>query len=115
MAHYAKVVDGVVKNVIVAEQDYIESLPDAAQWVQTSYNTRGNQHPDGRPLRANFAGIGHTYDAQADVFYAPQPFPSWTLNMSTYIWEPPVPSPNVPGQYASFAWDEASLTWVEQA
>lgn len=113
MAHYAKVVNGIVENVIVAEQDYIDNLPDANEWIQTSYNTYGNQHPEGRPLRANFAAIGSIYDSSADVFYASQPFPSWTLNKQTYLWEAPVPNPNVKGEYAFFRWDEATTSWIK--
>lgn len=115
MAHYAKVVNGIVENVIVAEQDYIDTLPDANEWIQTSYNTYGNQHPEGRPLRANFAAIGSIYDSSADVFYAPQPFPSWTLNKQTYLWEAPVPNPNKKGEYSCFKWDEATTSWVKNS
>jgi len=113
MAHFAKVVDGVVSNVIVAEQDYIDTLEDANQWIQTSYNTFGNKHPENRPLRANFAAIGYTYDSEVDVFYAPKPYPSWTLNKSTYLWEPPIPNPNKEGEYSYFWWEEESQQWVD--
>jgi len=81
MSHFAKVVDGKVIEVIVAEQDFIDNLDGT--WIQTSYNTHGNQHPEGRPLRGNYAGIGFTYDDTNDVFYAPQPYPSWSLNNTT--------------------------------
>lgn len=86
MAHFAKVIDGKVTEVIVAEEDF----SDAGQWIQTSYRTYGNQHPEGRPLRGNFAGVGYTYDEVNDVFYAPQPQSSWTLNETTWLWEAPV-------------------------
>ena len=119
MSHFAHVQNGIVDNVIVAEQDFINSgaVGPANEWVQTSYNTRGNVHygQDGQPdggvaLRGNYAGVGYTYDAQNDVFYAPQPFPSWTLNHSTWLWEPPVPYPTDGKLYT---WDEATQNWVE--
>jgi len=111
MSHFAKVVDGKVVQVIVAEQDFFNTFVDSSpgQWIQTSYNTHGNQHPEGRPLRGNYAGIGHTYDATHDVFYAPQPFPSWTLNQTTWLWEAPVPYPT---DGKIYHWDEATKNWV---
>ena len=91
MAHFAKVLDGKVTQVIVAEPEFFETFVDTSpgQWVQTSYNTLGNQHPEGRPLRGNFAGIGYTYDAQNDVFYAPKPADNAVLNTTTWLWEIP--------------------------
>lgn len=110
MAHFAKVENGVVTQVIVAEQDVIDSGLFGTGWVQTSYRTVGGQHPEDRPLRKNYAGIGYTYDEQRDAFYAPQPFPSWTLNEDTCIWEPPVSFPNDGGIYN---WDEDNQQWVK--
>lgn len=92
MAHFAKVEDGIVTQVIVAEQDVINSglFGEPASWVQTSYNTYGGQHPEGRPLRKNFAGIGYTYDAERDAFIPPRPEgDGWTLNEDTCLWEQP--------------------------
>jgi hypothetical protein len=91
MSHFAKIVDGKVTQVIVAEQDFFNTFVDSSpgQWIQTSYNTFGNKHPEGRPLRSNYAGIGYIYDATHDVFYAPQPSPEHTLNTSTWLWEAP--------------------------
>lgn len=91
MAHFAKVLDGKVIQVIVAEPEFFETFVDTSpgQWIQTSYNTLGNQHPEGRPLRGNFAGIGYTYDAQNDVFYAPKPADNAVLNTTTWLWEIP--------------------------
>lgn len=109
MSHFAKIENGIVTEVIVAEQDYIDTLSD--KWVQTSYRTYSNQHPTGNPLRGNFAAAGFTYDAVNDVFYAPQPFPSWSLNRSTWTWEAPQPNPNVAGQYATHKWDEDAKEW----
>ena len=119
MSHFAKVLNGVVTEVIVAEQDFINSglVGPASEWVQTSYNTRGGVHygEDGQPdggtaLRGNYAGIGYTYDSTHDVFYAPQPYPSWTLNNTTWMWEPPVPYPTDDKMYQ---WNEEVRNWVE--
>ncbi len=140
MAHFAKVKSRKVLEVIVAEQDYIDSLPteDGVTWVQTSYNTSGNIHygweevtiqeydkddnpsstyktqqpyPDGGvPLRKNFAGIGHTYDSGRDAFYAPKPYSSWVLNETTCIWEAPVAYPSDGKLYV---WNESNLAWEE--
>lgn len=108
MAHYALVEDGVVASVIVAEQDFIDT--QSGTWVQTSYNTYGGVHlTGGVPLRKNYAGVGYTYDDVLDVFYSPQPFPSWTLNATSYIWEPPIDYPDSDVQHT---WDEDSLSWV---
>ena len=111
MSHFAKVLDGKVVQVIVAEPDFFTNFIDSSpgQWIQTSYNTHGNQHSENRPLRANYAGIGYIYDAANDVFYAPQPYPSWTLNQTTWLWEPPIPYPTDGKLYI---WDEATKTWV---
>ena len=89
MSHFAKVENGIVVQVIVAEEDFINSGAVGHGWVQTSYNTRGNQHPEGRPLRGNYAGIGYTYDEVNDVFIAPQPAEGWVLNTNTWLWEDP--------------------------
>jgi len=91
MSHFAKVLDGKVTQVIVAEPEFFDTFVDSSpgQWIQTSYNTHGGQHPEGRPLRGNYAGIGFTYDAQNDVFYAPKPADNATLNTTTWLWEIP--------------------------
>ena len=98
MSHFAKIENGIVTQVIVAEPDFIATgaLGDPAAWVQTSYNTIGNQHPEGRPLRGNYAGIGYTYDAENDVFIAPKPADDATLNTTTWLWEVPEKADNVP-------------------
>jgi hypothetical protein len=112
MSHFAKVVDGKVTQVIVAEPEFFETFVDSSPgtWLQTSYNTHGNQHPEGRPLRGNYAGIGYTYDAQNDVFIAPKPFNSWVINEDTWLWEAPVAMPDDGKLYN---WDEASTSWKE--
>ena len=111
MAHFAKVEDGIVTEVLVIGQDVIDTgaFGDPALWVQTSYNTHGGQHPEGRPLRKNYAGIGYTYDAVRDAFYAPQPYPPWTLNDDTCLWESPVAYPDDGKLYV---WDEATQAWT---
>ena len=122
MAHFAKVLNGRVVKVIVAEQDYINSMVDtsAGEWVQTSYNTHGGVHyePNSQTpkedqsgaLRYNYAGEGYIYDKEADAFYEPQPFPSWTLNTSTYMWEAPVAYPTDDKRYH---WNEENTNWEE--
>lgn len=112
MAHFAKVENGVVTEVLVIEQDVIDTgaFGDPSLWVQTSYNTRGGQHPNNTPLRKNYAGIGYTYDAVRDAFYEPKPFASWTLNEDTCLWAAPMPYPTDGGKYQ---WDEGTLSWIE--
>jgi hypothetical protein len=113
MAHFAKVVDGKVSQVIVAEPEFFDTFVDSSPgaWIQTSYNTIGGKHTlGGTPLRGNYAGIGYTYDATNDVFYAPQPFASWKLNNTTWTWEAPVAYPKDGKVYQ---WNEATTKWVE--
>ena len=112
MSHFAKVENGVVTQVIVAEHSFISSgvVGNPGDWVQTSYNTIAGQHTQGgTPLRGNYAGIGYAYDKDKDVFYAPQPFASWTLNETTWTWEAPSAMPTEGGP---FAWDEDTKSWV---
>lgn len=114
MGHFAKVVDRKVTQVIVAEPEFFNTFVDSSPgtWLATSYNTYGNKHTKGgTPLRGNFAGIGYTYDADKDVFYAPQPYPSWILS-SDYLWVAPVLLPTDDKQYQ---WNEPTLAWVEIA
>jgi hypothetical protein len=112
MSHFAKVTNGKVTQVIVAEKEFFDTFVDSSPgtWLQTSYNTHGNQHPEGRPLRGNYAGIGYTYDATNDVFYAPQPFPSWILNNTTWLWEAPV---TYPTDGKDYKWNELIINWEE--
>ncbi len=109
MAHYAKIENGIVTEVIVAEKDFIDTL--SGTWVQTSYNTYGGiHHLGGTPLRKNFAGIGFTYDEIKDVFIPSKTHPSYVLNEETCLWENPVPYPNDGKKYI---WNEESVTWIE--
>ncbi len=113
MGHFAKVVDGKVTQVIVAEPEFFTTFVDSSpgEWIQTSYNTIGNQHKlGGTPLRGNYAGIGYTYDSQKDAFYAPKPYQSWILNESTFLWEAPV---QMPDDGKPYRWDEQTKNWQE--
>ena len=112
MAHFAKVNNGIVEQVIVAEPDFFDTFVDSTpgEWIQTSYNTRGGQHPEGRPLRKNFAGIGYTYDRARDAFIPPRPYASWVLNEETCLWDAPTPMPT---DGKNYQWDEDTTSWVE--
>lgn len=117
MSHFAKIVNGVVEEVIVAEQDFIDTLDGT--WVRTSYNTRGGIYYDpetGKPaddqskaLRKNFASRGFMYDAVNDAFVPLKPLanPSFVLDPFSFTWVPPVPKPE--GYYV---WVEDSKEWV---
>ena len=114
MSHFAKVEDGIVTAVIVAEQDFIDKHCEG-MWVQTSYNTRGGIHygQDGKPdggtaLRKNYAGIGYTYDEDRDAFIPPKPYDSWLLDEDTCIWKSPTPYPDDEKRYV---WNEGNQTW----
>ena len=113
MAHFAKVNQGLVVEVIVAEQDYINNMVDTSPgtWIQTSYNTYGGVHSDaGTPLRKNFAGVGNIYDADRDAFYESKPYPSWTLDGDTCLWEAPE---SLPDDDKDYMWNEETKKWVE--
>ena len=116
MAHFAKVQDGIVTQVIVAELEFFDTFVDDSpgKWIQTSYNTRGGIHyapnsdePDGGiALRKNYAGIGDTYDADRDAFIPPKPYDSWLLDEPTCTWEAPVPQPE-----GNCTWNESTQAW----
>jgi hypothetical protein len=118
MSHFAQVQNGRVVAVNSAEREVLDTglWGDPVEWIQTSYNTRGGIHyapdsdtPDGGvALRANYAGVGYTYDAENDVFYAPQPFASWTLNQTTWLWQAPTPYPTDDKYYT---WNEETKSW----
>ena len=101
MSHFAKLENNVVTQVIVAEQDFINSgqVGDSFLWVQTSYN--GN-------FRKNYAGIGYTYDKGRDAFIPPKPYPSWLLNEDTCLWDAPVAMPDDDQRYT---WNEETSNW----
>ena len=111
MAHFAKVKNGKVLRVIVAEQEFVDSYIDniPGKWIQTSYNTWGGVHKlGGTPLRKNFAGVGYTYDDTRDAFIPPKPYNSWTLNETTCLWEAPVAKPDDTKKYE---WNETNQQW----
>ena len=129
MASYAKVNDsGIVETVIVAEPEFFDTFVDDSpgKWIQTSYNTRGGVHyePDSntpssdqsKALRKNHAGIGYTYDETRDAFISPKPFPSWILDDTTCVWEPPISRPT---DGKTYRWDDTlyqsdnTKGWVE--
>lgn len=118
MSHFAKVENGTVTRVIVAEPEFFETFVDNSpgEWIQTSYNTRGGVHyspetnePDGGvALRKNYAGVGYTYDKTNDAFIPPKPYNSWILNTESFLWDPPTPMPTDGQQYS---WNEETQSW----
>ena len=127
MGHYAKVVDGKVTKVIVAQATFFDNFVDSSpgKWIKTSYNTRGGIHyqpnthipseDQSKALRGNYAGIGYIYNTALDAFIPPRPFDSWDLNTGSYSWEAPVPHPtgDATGSYTgSYSWDESITNWV---
>ena len=117
MAHYAELdYQNIVIRVIPGPDEDEKSDMELVYlnqtgniWKRTSYNTIGGKHPEGRPFRKNYAGIGYTYDPTRDAFIPPQPFPSWVLNEDTCLWDPPIPFPTDGQRYY---WDEATTSWV---
>ena len=113
MSHFAKVLNGKVINVIVAEPEFFETFVDSSpgEWIQTSYNTRGGVHANGgTPLRKNYAGMSFTYDRVRDAFIPPKPFASWTLDDETCLWQAPVPMPD---DGKNYEWIESTTSWLE--
>lgn len=120
MAHFAKIENGIVTEVLVVEQDFINTgaLGDPSLWVQTSYNTKGGVYytpntttPDQDQLKAfrkNYAGIGYTYDPVRDAFIPPQPYSSWILNEQSCLWSAPV---QIPNDGKPYIWNEQTLSW----
>jgi len=125
MAHFAQIDDSniVTQVIVVSDSDAPDEAAGIAfckellgpdtNWVQTSYNNN---------IRHRFAGKGMEYDAVNDVFRAVQPYSSWTLNNSTWIWEPPVSYPADygyndgvnPTQYVKYDWDESGQAWTNR-
>lgn len=122
MGHYAKVVNNKVTQIIVADESFFDTFVDTSpgEWIQTSYNTRGGIHynpetdepsvDQSKALRKNYAGVGFTYDKDKDAFISPQPYPSWTLNETTCLWEAPV---DYPTDGLSYNWNEETQSWIE--
>lgn len=108
MAHFAKInsdnevltvlyVDDANANTEAEGQNYLETHDSwpAAQWIKCSYNTVGGTHKTGgTPFRGNYPSIGYIWDPTNNIFHEPQPFPSYTLNTTTGLWEAPIPKPN---------------------
>jgi hypothetical protein len=116
MAHFAKIENGIVTQVIVIANDDTASADGTEKeyigaafcerlfggdWKQTSYNGK---------IRKNYAGIGYTFDESRNAFIPPKPYPSWTLVESTCQWSAPVAYPTDDKKYN---WDEDTLTWIE--
>jgi hypothetical protein len=116
MSHFAKLDENnlVVYVTVGRQEDDGKEAELCARtgdiYKQTSYNTHGGQHPEGRPLRKNYAGIGYTYDSGRDAFIPPQPYPSWILSEETCLWSAPTPMPTDDKRYS---WDEPTLSWIE--
>jgi len=109
MSHYAHIKNNIVDNVIVAEKDFIDKLPNSNEWIKTSYNTTGGKHKLKKtPLRKNFACIGYTYDNVRDAFIPPKPYNSWILDENTCLWYSPKSKPN-----GNYYWNEELLEWIE--
>jgi hypothetical protein len=111
MAHWAKVEDGIVTQVNVVEDEFLKANPEryTGTWIKTSYNTHGGVHTlGGTPLNKNYAGIGYTWDGTG--FAAPQPYASWSLNATSYLWEAPTPMPTDDKRYT---WNESTTSWDE--
>lgn len=120
MAHFAKVQNGIVTQVIVAEQEFFNTFVDTSpgEWIKTSYNTRGGKYynsetgelseDQSKTLRKNYAGIDYLYNRELDAFIPPRPFQSWVLNEETCLWEAPILYPN---DNKSYTWDEESQIW----
>lgn len=131
MGHFAKVVNGVVVNVIKAEPEFFETFIDQTgpgEWIQTSFNTHGGVHYEAptekkpemyktpskdqsKALRKNYAGIGHTYDKERDAFIPPKVYSKWVLNEDTCRWEPPIPMPEKETQHTRYKWNDETGEW----
>ena len=128
MSHYAKVEEGIVTRVIVADAEFFDTFVDSTpgEWIKTSYNMRGgvyynpetNQPAEDQSViegdearqRKNYAGKDFLYDQTRDAFIPPQPYPSWTLNETTCLWDAPVAYPDDGNQYQ---WNEETTSWDE--
>ena len=113
MSHFAKVENGTVTQVIVVEQEVLDTglFGDPSLWVQTSYNTLGGLHTlGGTPLRKNYAGVGYTYDSERDAFIPPKIYNSWELNEETCLWEAPT---TMPTDGKIYSWNEETVSWDE--
>ena len=125
MAHFVEIdaFHKVIRGVVLSDKDIedkdgneieekgAKKLHDllGGTWVQTSYNTYGGKHREGKtPFRKNYASIGFSYDQTRDAFIPPQPYDSWVLNEDTCQWESPISMPNDDKQYI---WNEETQSW----
>lgn len=121
MAHYAFINDNNIVTQVIVGRDEDDLVDGVTSWeeyygekmgqtcLRTSYNTVANEHlHGGTPFRGNYAGIGYRYDAENDVFVAPQPYPSWTLNTESFVWEAPVAYPT---DGETYVWNENQKNW----
>ena len=113
MSHFARIENGTATQVIVVEQDVLDTglFGDPSLWVQTRYNTLGGRHVlGGTPLRKNYAGVGYTYDSERDAFIPPKIYNSWELNEETCLWEAPT---TMPTDGKIYRWNEETVSWDE--
>ena len=120
MAHFAKLDENntvisvhTVSNDVATDEtvgiNYLKNLYKWENWKQCSYNTFGNVHLlGGTPFRKNYPGSGYTYDSTRDAFISSQPYPSWILNETSCLWDPPVACPDDDGSYE---WNESTTSW----
>ena len=121
MAHFAKVVNDKVVEVITAEQDFIDQyddgLNDGGEWIQTSYNTLQNKHNSGdnsKAFRGNYAGIGHTWDEDNNIFWPKKPYASWVKDTSDASWHSPIgdaPDLGAESETHHYEWNESNQSW----
>jgi hypothetical protein len=119
MAHFAKVVDGKVTQVIVAEPEFFTTFVDSSpgEWIQTSYNTAGGKHSKGgTPFRGNYAGIGYTWDEDNNIFLPKKPYTSWVKDVATASWKSPIgDAPALTEEQKTaksyYQWNEAGQSW----
>ena len=124
MAHYALLDENNVVTTVITGRDEDDLAPGVDSWetyygefhgqrcLRTSYNTYANEHVHGGvPFRANYAGIGFTYDEALDAFIPPKPYPSWVLDETTCLWEAPVALPD-DADTVAYVWDEEAGDWV---
>jgi hypothetical protein len=114
MAHFAQIENGLVVNVIVVNNnellvDGIEQEQKGVEFCQSLFGGDWKQTSYNGTIRKQYAGVGYTYDVTADVFIAPQPYPSWSLD-ANYDWQAPI---DYPADGKLYSWDEANQVWVE--
>ena len=124
MSHFAKIENNIVTQVMVTDQDFIDSISNENDlWIQTSYNTSGGTHNNGgTALRGNYAGIGYTWDEDDNIFWPKRPHASWVKHNESASWKSPIgdapalteeqTSQNEANTHSwSYVWNEANTTW----